>query len=158
MLAFYLINYASTVWSPWYKRTGWLGVKHQLTYLLLCGIVAVKSVYNFFFFFYKISSSLHSKTFFSFFSFFSVCSLFLWLLIRHMYFISFVCRYCWLPYMYYFPTWTCYFRFFFSLRKCWKMLQSAESLCTPENIAIQTLLLLILLLLSILTDDRLKTL
>ena len=22
-------------WSPWYNRTGWLGVKHQLTYLLL---------------------------------------------------------------------------------------------------------------------------
>ena len=22
----------SVVWSPWYNRTGWLGVKHQLTY------------------------------------------------------------------------------------------------------------------------------
>ena len=24
-------------WSPWYKGTGWLGVKHQLTYLLMNG-------------------------------------------------------------------------------------------------------------------------
>ena len=23
--------------SPWYNRTGWLGVKHQLTYLLIIG-------------------------------------------------------------------------------------------------------------------------
>ena len=29
--------------SPWYNRTGWLGVKHQLTYLLLCLLVLLSS-------------------------------------------------------------------------------------------------------------------
>ena len=30
--------------SPWYNRTGWLGVKHQLTYLFMCNCYLLQSV------------------------------------------------------------------------------------------------------------------
>ena len=34
LLQLSLINRFLHLWSPWYNCTGWLGVKHQLTYLL----------------------------------------------------------------------------------------------------------------------------
>ena len=32
--AFHLFPCSSNTVSPWYNRSGWLGVKHQFTYLL----------------------------------------------------------------------------------------------------------------------------
>ena len=40
--SFFCCVFLSSVCSPWYNnRTGWLGVKHQLTYLLLCVCVCI---------------------------------------------------------------------------------------------------------------------